>query len=189
MSPGRWCCVRRHRTAKRENKTFGGVIVSTLTKHRTYSGYDLFYILHTLRYVCPLRTLFWMRLRSINSRARNFTVSYVHSYQVQKNLFANNLFSFFAATMAWSGFGPYHGMWHEYAQTKCICAWLGLTCRRHVSPTAKSWHFWPTRPSRADTNSFPTLFLCRGLPTFSKCSISTRGTYGVIIVQTGMYKY
>ncbi len=37
-----------------------------------------------------------------------------------KNLFANKLFSFFAATMAWSGFGPYHGMWHEYAQTKCI---------------------------------------------------------------------
>jgi hypothetical protein len=28
-----------------------------------------------------------------------------------KNLFA--LFSFFAATMAWSGFGPYHGMWRE----------------------------------------------------------------------------
>jgi hypothetical protein len=29
--------------------------------------------------------------------------------------------------------------------------------------------------------------LCRGLPTFSKFSLSTRGTYGVIIVQTGMY--
>ena len=26
--------------------------------------------------------------------------------------------------MAWSGFGPYHGMWHEYAQTKCIGAIL-----------------------------------------------------------------
>jgi len=41
-----------------------------------------------------------------------------------KNLFANKLFSFFAATMAWSGFGPYHGIWHEYAQTKCIGAIL-----------------------------------------------------------------
>ncbi len=41
-----------------------------------------------------------------------------------KNLFANKLFSFFAATMTWSGFGPYHGMWREYAQTKCIGAIL-----------------------------------------------------------------
>jgi hypothetical protein len=41
-----------------------------------------------------------------------------------KNLFANKLFSFFAATMAWSGFGPYHCMWREYAQTKCICTIL-----------------------------------------------------------------
>ena len=64
---------------------------------------------------------------------------------------------------------------------------MSATCRRHVGPTAKSRHFWPTRPSRADTNSFPTLFLCRGLPTFFKFSLSTRGTYGVIIVQTGMY--
>ncbi len=39
-----------------------------------------------------------------------------------KNLFANKLFLLFAATMAWSGFGPYHGMWREYAQTKCIGA-------------------------------------------------------------------
>jgi len=30
--------------------------------------------------------------------------------------------TFFAATMAWSGFGPYHGMWCEYAQTKCTGA-------------------------------------------------------------------
>ena len=22
--------------------------------------------------------------------------------------------------MAWSGFGPYHGMWREYTQIKCI---------------------------------------------------------------------
>ena len=26
--------------------------------------------------------------------------------------------------MVWSGFGPYHGMWREYAQTKCIGAIL-----------------------------------------------------------------
>ena len=26
--------------------------------------------------------------------------------------------------MAWSGFGPYHGMWREYTQTKCIGAIL-----------------------------------------------------------------
>jgi hypothetical protein len=26
--------------------------------------------------------------------------------------------------MAWSGFGPYHGMGREYAQTKCIGAIL-----------------------------------------------------------------
>ena len=57
--------------------------------------------------------------------------------------------------------------------------WLGKspTCRRHVGPTAKSRHFWPTWPSRADTNSFPTHFLRRVLPTFSKFSLSTRGTY------------
>ena len=31
-------------------------IVSTLTKHSSYSGYDLSYVLHTLCYFCPLRT-------------------------------------------------------------------------------------------------------------------------------------
>ena len=41
-----------------------------------------------------------------------------------KNLFANKLFLFFAATMVWSGVGPYHGMWCECAQAKCICAIL-----------------------------------------------------------------
>jgi len=41
-----------------------------------------------------------------------------------KNLFANKLFSFFTATMVWSSFGPYHGMWREYTQTKCIGAIL-----------------------------------------------------------------
>jgi len=37
-----------------------------------------------------------------------------------KHLFVNIFYSFFTATMAWSGFGPYHGMWHEYSNTKCI---------------------------------------------------------------------
>ena len=41
-----------------------------------------------------------------------------------ENLFANKLFWFFSAAMEWSGFGPYHGMWREYAQTKCIGAIL-----------------------------------------------------------------
>jgi len=36
-----------------------------------------------------------------------------------KNLFANNYFRF-SPQPAWSGYGPYHGMWHECAQTKCI---------------------------------------------------------------------
>ncbi len=51
--------------------------------------------------------------------------SVLHTFiPISKNLFANKLFSFFAATMAWSGFGPYHGMWRDYAQTKCIGAIL-----------------------------------------------------------------
>ena len=94
MSPGRWCRARRHRAAKRENKTFGGVIVSTLTKHRTYSGYDLSYVSHTLRYVCPLRTSYCTRLRSIYLCAGNCTVSYVHSFQVQKTCLRINYFHF-----------------------------------------------------------------------------------------------
>ena len=40
-----------------------------------------------------------------------------------KLIFANKLFPFFSASiLASSGFGPYHGMWHEYDQTKCIWA-------------------------------------------------------------------
>jgi hypothetical protein len=38
-----------------------------------------------------------------------------------KTLFVNKLFSFFAATMASSGFCPYHSMWHEDARSK----WIG----------------------------------------------------------------
>jgi hypothetical protein len=76
-------------------------------------------------------------------------------------------------------------MWSKRASEP----WLGMspTCWLHVGPTAKSRHIWPTGPRRADTNLFPTLFLCRGLPTFSKFSLSTRGTCGVIFVQTGIY--
>ena len=59
-------------------------------------------------------------LRSIYSRAGNCTVSYVHSYQVQKTCLRINYFRYSAATMACSGFCPYYGMWREYAQTKCI---------------------------------------------------------------------
>ena len=86
-------------------------------------------------------------LRSIYSRAGNCTVSYVHSYQVQKTCLRINYFRYSAATMAWSGFGPYHGMWHEYAQTKCIGAiltpWamtsaLGLGV---ITPQPELYHF------------------------------------------------
>jgi len=51
---------------------------------------------------------------------------------------------------------------------RCRCSWLGKspTCRRHVGPTAKSRHFWPTLPSRADTNLFPTLFFVLGIADF-----------------------
>jgi hypothetical protein len=54
------------------------------------------------------------RLKSIYSHAGNYTVSYVHSLPGPKKLFSDKLFSFFAATLAWSGFGPYYGMWREY---------------------------------------------------------------------------
>jgi hypothetical protein len=130
MSPGRWCCARRHRTAKRENKTFGGVIVSTLTKHRTYSGYDLLYVLHTLRYVCPLRTLYWTRLRSINSRARNFTVSYVHSYQVQKTCLRINYFRF--SPQPWRGAALAPTMVCGMSTPKPSAYTLGWESCRHV---------------------------------------------------------
>ena len=47
-------------------------------------------------------------------------------------------------------------------------AWLGKspTCRRHVGPTAKSRHIWPTGPRRADTISFPTHFCVSGIADF-----------------------
>ncbi len=48
------------------------------------------------------------------------TVNYVESYQSQKNKVSTNLFFFYAGTMASSVFGPYHGLWHDNAPTKCI---------------------------------------------------------------------
>jgi hypothetical protein len=38
-----------------------------------------------------------------------------------KNLFANKLLSSFTATIALSGFGPYHRIWREDAPSK----WIG----------------------------------------------------------------
>ncbi len=168
MSPGWWCCARRHRTAKRENKTFGGVIVSTLTKHRTYSGYDLLYVLHTLHYVCPLRTSYWMRLRSINSRARNLQYpTYIHT-RSKKTCLQINYFRF--SPQPWRGAALAPTMVCGMSTTKPSAYALGWESRRHVGnmsarqpkvgtfgrlgqvvPTQIcSWHF----------------FLCRGLPTF-----------------------
>ena len=49
-------------------------------------------------------------------------VSYVHLYQVRNTLLLINYLTCLVSTMAPSGFGPYHGMWHEDAQTKCIGA-------------------------------------------------------------------
>jgi hypothetical protein len=54
--------------------------------------------------------------------------------------------------------------------------WLAMspTCRRHVGPTAKCRHFWPTRPCRADTKLIPTQHFCVGngrhLPLSSFCT-------------------
>jgi hypothetical protein len=45
----------------------------------------------------------------------------------------------------------------------------------------------PDEPTQIRSRHF---FLCRGLPNFSKFSLSTRGTYGVITVhQTNWYVY
>jgi len=56
--------------------------------------------------------------------------------------------------------------------------WLGKspTWRRHVGPTAKNRHIWPTGPRRADTNSFPTHFFVSGIAEFLQIFSSTRGT-------------
>jgi hypothetical protein len=70
-------------------------------------------------------------------------VSYVHSYQVRNTLLRINYLTCLVSTMAPSSFGPYHGMWLEDAQTKCIgviptpwddsCTWFGV-----ISSTASA---------------------------------------------------
>ena len=47
-------------------------------------------------------------------------ISYVHSYQVRNTLLRINNLTCLVSTMASSGFGPYHGMSLEDAQTKCV---------------------------------------------------------------------
>jgi hypothetical protein len=41
-------------------------------------------------------------------------------YQEKSSLVRKNLFLFFAATMAWSSFGPYHGLWRKNTPSKHI---------------------------------------------------------------------
>jgi hypothetical protein len=43
-------------------------------------------------------------------------------------------------------------------------SWLGMTatCRQHVAPTAKCWHFWLTSPCRGNTKPIPTQYFCVG---------------------------
>jgi len=79
--------------------------------------------------------------------------------------------------------------WQPWCLLGWYGAWLGKspTCRQHVGPTVKSQHIWTTGPQRADTNLFPTHFFVSGIADFLQIFSSTRGTYGVIIVQTGMY--
>jgi hypothetical protein len=59
-------------------------------------------------------------------------------------------------------------MTRECAMIRTTPTWLGKspTCRRHVGPTAKSRHIWPTGPRRADTISFPTHFCVSGIADF-----------------------
>ncbi len=59
-------------------------------------------------------------LSCIYSRAGGSTVSYVHLYQVRNTLLRINYLTRLVSTMALSGFGPYHGMSLEDAQTKCV---------------------------------------------------------------------
>jgi hypothetical protein len=55
-----------------------------------------------------------MRITSLS------TLSYVKLYQEKNTLLRKNFFSFSAATMVLSGFGPYHALWHKDAPSKCI---------------------------------------------------------------------
>ena len=61
-----------------------------------------------------------------------------------------------------------------------FASWLAMspTCWRHIRPTAKCRHFWPTWLCCANTKLIPTQYFCVGdgrhLPL---SSFSTRGTY------------
>jgi hypothetical protein len=63
-----------------------------------------------------------MRLNPFYSRAGGSTISYVYVYQVRNTLLRINYLTCLVSTMASSGFGfgPYHGMSLEDAQTKCV---------------------------------------------------------------------
>jgi hypothetical protein len=58
---------------------------------------------------------------------KHYLFTSIHFYSIlrtdipgSKTPFANKLFLVFTATMVWSSFGPYHGLWCEDAPTKCI---------------------------------------------------------------------
>ncbi len=59
-----------------------------------------------------------VRLRHVLQK--DATISYVHSYHVRNTFLRINYLTCLVSTMASSGFGPYHGMLLEDAQTKCI---------------------------------------------------------------------
>ena len=66
---------------------------------------------------------FWIWSNEIKGyllRAGGCTISYVHSYQVRNTLLRINYLTCLVSTMASSGFGPYHGMSLDDAQTKCV---------------------------------------------------------------------
>ena len=60
------------------------------------------------------------RLNPIYSCAGGSTISYVYSYQVRNTLLRINYLTCLVSNMVSSGFGPYHGMSLEDAQTKCV---------------------------------------------------------------------
>ena len=69
---------------------------------------------HTKNYLCA---------KPENTRKLEYSLSQTMLFFIAYAAYPT-VFSFFAATMVWSGFGPYHGMWREYDQTKCIGAIL-----------------------------------------------------------------
>ena len=60
------------------------------------------------------------RLNPIYLHAGGSAISHIHSYQVRNTLLRINYLTCLVSTMALSGFGPYHSMLLEDAQTKCI---------------------------------------------------------------------